>query len=713
MEKKFLIEGMTCASCVILNKKTLENISGISKSQINLATKEANIIFDETKINFEEIKKEIESNGFKVNENIKIDNLQEKVKNKKIFLRFIFSLIFSIPVFLEMFFKMETGVNYFGVDINMYILPLFSAIVVFIFGGHFHKNAFKSLLKLHFNMDSLVSLGTLIAFFYSIIAMFFNGFNIYFETAVSIIILINLGKYLENNAKTKAGDAIGRLLELGVKNAFILEDGNLIEKEIDNIKLGEIIVVKPGEKIALDGEIIEGNANCDESMLTGESIPIFKEIGNNCFGGTINLDGNLKIKVSKTNKNGTLANIIALINEAQSSKSPIEHLADKVSSIFVPTIIVMSILTFVVWYFISGDISKAIITSVTSLVIACPCALGLATPTAIMVGTGVGAKNGILIKNAEILEKTKDIDCIVFDKTGTITNGKPEVIDIINFCVSKQELISLAKSLCILSNHPLSKAISNYGKNENIYQVSNFEEIKGKGIIGEISKKTIKLGNQKLFVNITENIILEIEKLTESGKTPIIIGNEKEILGIISLLDLPKNGVEKTINKLKSMKIEVIMLTGDTKKTAEFIAKKIGIQNIIAEVMPEDKLNIIKDLQKQNKKIAFVGDGINDAPALMQADLSIAMGTGSDIAIESAGIVLLKGDLNKVVLAINLSRETLKIIKQNLFWAFVYNSIGIPLAILGILNPIFASFAMSMSSVSVISNSLRLKFFKK
>ncbi|MDD2907014.1 MAG: cation-translocating P-type ATPase [Candidatus Gracilibacteria bacterium] len=708
MHKKFLIKGMTCASCVSLNQNAIKDLDGVKSISINLATNTANIDFDEKVISFSDIVKEVESNGFKVEE----DTEKKEKKDNKVLSRFIFSLIFSIPVFSMMFGEFMTGISYFGVDLTMYSYAILSFIVVFIFGKHFHIGAFKAIKKFHFNMDSLVSLGTLTAFIYSVIAMFYMGYTVYFEAAVAIITLINLGKYLEAKAKSKAGDAIAKLLELGVKKAYVIVGDNIVEKDIDNIKVGEIIIVKAGEKIALDGVILTGSANIDESMLTGESMPVYKEIGSECFGGTINLDGNINIKVTKTNANGTLANIIKLVDNAQSSKAPIEHLADTISGIFVPVIIVISIITFVVWYYITGDISKAIIPAVAALVIACPCALGLATPTAIMVGTGVGASHGILIKNAETLEKTKDIDVIVFDKTGTLTNGKPEVTDVINISKTKEELINISVSLSNLSHHPLSKSIASYHNDLKTLEVLDFEEVRGKGIIGNIAGKKVKLGNKKLFDNLSDEINIQIDKLTIFGKTPIIVGDENEIYGIIGLIDLPKVGVEKTIELIHNKGIKVVMLTGDTKKTSEYIASKIGIDSVFAEVMPEDKLKIISDLQAKGNKVAFVGDGINDAPALVKADLSIAMGTGSDIAMESSDIVLVKGNLEKVVTAIDLSRRTLSIIKQNLFWAFVYNSIGIPLAVLGILNPIFASFAMSMSSVSVVSNSLRLKRFK-
>ena len=710
MKKKFIIEWMTCASCVMVNENSLNDIDGVTSISINLATNEASIEFNETKISFENIKNDIESNWFKVNENLQ-QNTNEK-KDNKILNRFIFSVFFSLPVFSMMFGNFMTGFLYYGVDLTMYWYALLSFIVVFIFGWHFHRNAFKSLLKTHFTMDSLVSLWTLTAFIYSVIAMFFNWLVVYFEAAVAIITLINLGKYLEHRAKTKAWDAIWKLLELWAKKAYVFSGMKIIEKDIDDIKVWEVIVVKAWEKIALDWIIITWSANIDESMLTWESIPVYKEKWSECFGWTINLDWSINIKVTRTNSEWTLANIISLVNDAQSSKAPIQHLADKVSGIFVPTIIIISIVTFTSWYLVSWNISDAIIAAVATLVIACPCALWLATPTAIMVWTWVWAKNGILIKNAEALEKTKDIDCVVFDKTGTLTNGKPQVTEVLTFTGIEFDLITKAKSLALFSHHPLSKSIANYWNTIEKVSVESFEEIKGKWIIWYISWEKIKLWNKKLFENISDEINLRINELTLQWKTPIIVWSDKEIFWVIALLDLPKENVDKTIKKLHSMWIEVIMLTWDTKNTAEFIAAQIWIDKVISEVMPEDKLEVIKKIQSENKKVAFVWDGINDAPALTQSDLAIAMWTWSDIAIESSDIVLVKWNLEKVVSAINLSRQTLKVIKQNLFWAFVYNTIWIPLAALWILSPIFASFAMSMSSVSVISNSLRLKLFK-
>lgn len=711
MKKKFKIEWMTCASCVIVNENSLNDLKWVTKVSINLATNIASIEYDENDLDFSDIKKEIESNWFKVNENIEEENTWNK-KDNKILNRFIFSAIFSLPVFSMMFGDFMTWILYIWVDLTMWIYFILSFIVVFIFWWHFHKSAFKSLSKFHFTMDSLVSLWTLVAFIYSSIVMFFNWMHVYFEAAVAIITLINLWKYLEHRAKSKAWDAIWKLLELWSKKANVISWMKIVEKDIDDIKVWEVIVVKAWEKIALDWIVLMWSANVDESMLTWESVPVYKEKDNECFAWTINQDWSINIKVTKINKESTLSNIIKMVDEAQSSKAPIQHLADKISSIFVPTIIIISIFTFIWWYIYSGSLEAAIVASVASLVIACPCALWLATPTAIMVWTWVWAKNWILIKNAETLEKSKDINVVVFDKTWTLTNWKPELIDIISFKKQKEEIELISKSISSLSNHPLSKTIVKIETKFDNLEIKNFEEIKGKWLKWELNWKEIFIWNKKLFKNISNDIIEKIEELNKQWKTVNIVWDDTEIYGLLVLMDVEKIWVEKIIAKLYSMKIEVVMLTWDSLNTANFIANKIWIDKVIAEVMPEDKLNVIKDLQAENKKVAFVWDWINDAPALVQADLSIAIWTWSDIAIESSDIVLIKWNISKVVSAIELSRKTLRIIKQNLFWAFVYNSIWIPLAVFWILNPIFASFAMSMSSVSVITNSLRLKMFK-
>lgn len=757
MKKEFIIKWMNCASCVSLNQNSVNKLDWINSFSINLATSKANLDYDENKINFEEIKKNIESNWFFV-ENLSQTSplkVDEKVTNK-LFKKFIFSAIFSLPVFSMMFYEFMIWISYFWVDLIMYFYAILSIIVILYFWYDFHKSAFLALKKLHFNMYSLISLWTLSALIYSSVIMFFPWNDVYFEAWVAITTLMILWKFLESKAKSKAWDAISKLLELQVKKAKVLVNNSIVEKEIDEINVWEIIIVNAWEKIALDGTIISGWAHIDESMLTGESNPVYKELWSECFWSTLNLDWSLKIKVTKTNKNWTLSHIIKMVEKAQSSKAPIEHLADKISWIFVPTIIIVSIITFIIWYFITWNIGSALIPAVAVLVIACPCALWLATPTAIMVWTWVWAKNGILIKNSETLEKTSKFDVIVFDKTWTITNWKPEVTDIINISKTREELLDIAISLSSLSNHPLSKSIANQphpsslllhtthphpntlpqgeGTSNNnlqplspigrkdsglravweseLLKIENFEEIKWKWISWKINWEIVKLWNKKLFSNLDEKTNSQLEDLSMSWKTPIIVWTENEIYWIIWLLDLPKPWVSEIISKLQESNIETIMLTWDTKKTSDFIWKQIWINKIFAEVMPEDKLEVIISLQKEWKKVAFVGDWINDAPALSQADLAIAMWTWSDIAIESSDIVLVKWNLDKVISSIELSKKTLHTIKQNLFWAFLYNSIWIPLAAFGLLNPIFASFAMAMSSVSVISNSLRLKKFK-
>lgn len=702
---------MTCASCVVLNENSLKELDWIKSVKINLATNTANIEFDENKISFWDIKKQIKNNWFDVKEDLETTKEEKQKETKKMFNKFLYALIFSIPVFSMMFWDFKTWIEFFRVDFIMYIYSILSFIVVFWFWLHYHVNALTSLKKLHFNMDSLVSLWTFSAFSYSIIAMFYWK-HVYFEASVAIITLINLWKYLEYKAKSKAWDSISKLLELWVKNAFVLVDWKTIEKDIDSLKKWDILLVRAWEKIALDWQIIDWSWNIDESMLTWESIAVFKDKFDECFWWTINLDWNLKIKVTRDNEHSTLSNIIKMVENAQSSKAKIERLADKVSWIFVPIIIVISIITFISWYYITWSIESSITPAVATLVIACPCALGLATPAAIMVWTGRGAKFWMLIKNAQTLEKTSKIDVIIFDKTWTLTNWTPELTDIIEVNSTKDNILKYWVSLSSYSHHPLSKAISDYGKNISKFGFDDFEEIKWKWIQASFWWKIIKLWNKKIFWDLEDKVNQKIEDLALEWKTPIIIWSDDQVFWILWLLDTPKKWVKETIKKLHDNKIETVMLTWDTKNTANFVAKTIWIDTVISEVMPEDKLDVIKNYQSKNKKVAFVGDGINDAPALVQSDLSIAMWTWSDVAIESSDIVLVKWDLEKVYSAIRLSKKTLLTIKQNLFWAFLYNSIWIPLAAFGLLNPIFASFAMAMSSVSVLSNSLRLKKFK-
>jgi len=717
------ITGMTCGSCAKLNESAILAIEGVKSAKVNIANNKAQVEFNEKKTSVKEIITTVEKIGYGASEIAAMDHDmgEENEKETKIARnRFLGAALFTIPVFSAMVApELATGIKWLGLDLIMWMHMVFTAIVVFVFGWHFHKSTAKKLMHLRSNMDSLVSLGTLSSFFYSFWAMF-SGHPVYFEAAGAIITLINLGKWLEDINKGKASNALKKLLELGAKDALVIRDGKEIKIPLEEIKIGDILHVKAGEKIPLDGQIISGEASIDESMLTGESIPVDKKEGEEVFGATINLNGNIKVKVTKFQSDTILSRIIAMVEDAQMSKAPIQKLADTISGIFVPIVMVISIITFVTWYLLSGSIETSILPAVAVLVIACPCALGLATPTAIIVGTGVGAKNGILIKNGETLEKSNKIDIVVFDKTGTLTSGEPKVTDIVTFEFPKERVVKIATSLASLSNHPLSKAIAKYGEDQKSDKATliNFKEISGQGVIAECKEHGTKilLGNKKLMdkenIRIDDSALKETLKLSNDGKTPIFVAHGDILIGVIGLMDTVKEDSYEAVNKLKKLGIKILMITGDNENTAQAIGKTLGIDKVLAEVLPEHKASEIKKLQESGKNVAFVGDGINDAPALAQADLAIALGTGTDIAMETGNIIIMQGSPMKVFTAIKLSQRTFSTIKQNLFWAFVYNVIGIPIAALGLLNPILASLAMSMSSVSVVTNSLRIKRFR-
>ncbi|MBU1176883.1 MAG: heavy metal translocating P-type ATPase [Patescibacteria group bacterium] len=708
IKKNLKIEGMTCATCALNIEKYLKKENGIEKVNVNFATNKVYLEFDENIINQEKISNAISKVGnYKVinDENIKNNNLVEKAR-----LKFILALIFTLPLFVSMFFSF-----------NNWILSILTFIVVFIIGWQFHKGMFIQLKRFKANMDTLVSVGTLSAYFYSLYAMLTNG-HIYYETAATIITLILLGKYLEEKSKGRASAAIKKLLALGVKKARVIKDGKEEEIDINLVKINDVILVKPGEKLPLDGEIIEGKTSIDESMLTGESMPIEKKEGDIVYGATINHNGVIQFKVTKIGQDTVLSQIIKLVENAQSSKAPIQKLADKISGIFVPVVIIISVITFLIWLFIlNSSFENSLINAVSVLVIACPCALGLATPTAIMVGSGKGAENGILIKNPESLETAHKIDVIVFDKTGTLSKGQPEIINIktLSQNLSEKELMELACSVEKNSEHVLSNAFVKYAKKEKLELTTakNVKAIEGKGLFGKVKEKEIYLGNIALIKNLNIELIKEHEKIfndyANQGKTPIFFINNNQVEGIISVSDVIRENSIKVVRQLKERNIEVYMITGDHKITAEAIGKKLGIENIKAEVLPSEKVEIVKKLQRDNKIVAFVGDGINDAPSLAQADLGMAIGSGTDIAIEAGNIVLMKGDPLKAIQAIDLSKKTFTTIKQNLFFAFFYNTIAIPLAATGFLSPIIAAASMSFSSVSVVLNSLRIRNFKK
>jgi P-type Cu+ transporter len=712
---KLKITGMHCASCAKIIEGPLNKLPGIQKASVNYATTSAYLEFNEAKLTEAEIKNTIQGAGYKVAIPGETD---PKKETRKYFLRFLTSAILSAPIAATMFMM---GYDNFALDITIMLLTI---VVVLVAGWHFHISFFKKLRRLQFNMDSLISIGTLTALTYSIWATF-AGADVYFETAALIIVFINLGKWLEHKSKGKASQAIKSLLQLQAKKATRLTKSGkkTIEESvaIENLKIGDIVIVRPGEKIPLDGKITQGESSLDESMLTGESMPVYKAPNDEVFGATLSLDGTLQIKITKTGEETVLAQIIQMVENAQSSKAPIQHLADKVAGVFVPTILAIATLTFIIWYALTGDIEASILPTVAVLIIACPCALGLATPTAIMVASGTGAKKGILIESGETLEKSGKIDTVIFDKTGTLTEGKPRVTDLFvdkNF--PQEKLMKIAHSLAKNSHHPLSKAIAAHAVRQKAAAVE-LEKVTEKGGMGltAICKKhqtKLALGNEKLMkslgVKINPTARAATEKFAEAGQTVSFISHGKDLIGAIALSDAAKETAAQAIADLHKMGIKVALLTGDNKKTAAAISTELGIDNFFAEVMPDEKAAVVKELQAKGEFVAFVGDGINDAPALAQADLGIGIGTGTDVAIETSEMVLVKGDPARVVTAIRLSRKTYRIIKENLFWAFFYNIVFVPIAGLGLLQPIFGSIAMSFSSISVVGNSLRAKRVK-
>ena len=742
-EINFRIEGMTCVSCARRIEKSISKKDGIENILVNFSNETANIKYNYKTIRASNIKKFIEELGYKVLQESKedIDNytLRKKREVKLIWTKFIISAIFGIPLlYIAMMPMIPSGEKLIPDIINMNINPINYSIIqllivipIIIIGYKFYTIGFISFLKRSPNMDSLIAISTTSAFLFSVYNMFkvLNGdFNfvhsLYFETVGVIIVLILLGKALETVSKGKTSEAIKKLMGIAPKTATILNNGIEEKIDIEEVLENDIIIVKPGEKIPVDGIIIEGEAYVDEALLTGESIPTLKKVGDEIFTASINKNGYIKFKATRVGKDTTLAQIIKVVEDAQNSKAPIAKIADIVSGYFVPIVFAIALIALILWYLYNRDLEFALKIFVSVLVIACPCALGLATPTAIIVGTGKGAENGIFIKSAEALETAYKIDTIIFDKTGTITEGNPKVTDIITIEILENDFLQLVASVENASEHPLADAIVKEAKHRNLelLNIMNFEAIVGKGVRADVLGQHIIIGNKKLMddININlENYKNTSNKLSEEGKTPMYVVIDNEFKGIISVADSIKESSKTAIEKIQKMGINVAMITGDNKKTAEVIGKKVNIDNILAEVSPIDKANEIIKFQKQGKKVAMVGDGINDAPALAKADVGIAIGSGADIALESADIVLMKGNLEDVSSAIYLSKKTILNIKQNLFWAFAYNILGIPIAcgvlyIFGgpLLNPMVGAIAMSLSSVSVLANALRLKKIK-
>ncbi|MCX8178467.1 MAG: heavy metal translocating P-type ATPase [Candidatus Aenigmarchaeota archaeon] len=717
---KLKISGMHCASCSQNIESSLKNSNGVLKANVNLAAETVFVEYDESLTNQEKISKVIESLGYNV---LKSDDVFNDVETKKLKKLFIISMIFTIPVFLiSMPFK------WFGVQVpyeNIILLCL-STPVQFFVGYIFYKGSFYSLKNRKANMDTLIAIGTSAAYFYSVLSFFYPskfGDHLYFETSTVIITFVILGKWMEAVTKGKASQAIKKLIEIQPKKAIIIKDGKEIEIDISLIKKDDIIVVKPGMKIPVDGVITEGYATIDESMLTGESIPVEKTKGQEVFGGSINKNGYILFKATKVGEDTMINQIIRLIEDAQMKKAPIQKIADKISSIFVPTVFSIAVLSFFIWYFVlSQSLYFALSIFISVLIIACPCALGLATPTAIMMGSSKGAEMGILIKNTESIEKINKIDTVVFDKTGTLTKGKPEVVDIISF--GKNNTLLYAAIAEKNSDHPLAEAVIKKAEETGIKipNPSQFNYIPGNGIVAKYKGAKIFVGNRNLMksnhIDFKENEG-KIQEFENQGKTVFLVALNKKLIGFICISDSIKDEAKIVIDNLKKDGKEIYMITGDNFRTANYMARQLGINNIIAEVMPDEKENEVQKLQQKGKKVLMIGDGINDAPALARADVSMAIGAGSDIAIETGDIILVKSSLLDVINAIKLSKLTMKKIKQNMFWAFFYNSLGIPIAAGALypftgflLNPMIAGVAMAFSSVSVIINSLTIKKFK-
>lgn len=756
----YKIKGMHCASCASIIEKTFKKVPGVESAEVNYGTEAAKVSFDESKVSPHHLSKTIEPLGYSLvmptaesmgmseSEHATHLGLNQSKKEKLAEIADMRTKVLSvIPLAIFSIFVMGWDIlAQFNVlpapgntlkEFFHHLLPIFATYTLFVVGKPYLLGVYRFLRYGKANMDTLIGIGTSVAFVYSFVlsafeeplARFVNVEHTYYDVTIVVITFIALGKYLEARAKLKTGDAIEKLLNLQAKTALVIRDGKEQEIPANQVVIGDLIVVKPGSNIPVDGVIAEGSSFLDESMVTGESMPIEKKEGDTVMTGTMNTSGSFTFKATKVGSETLLAKIIRMVEEAQGSRAPIQALADKISSVFVPIVLILSVATLAAWLILgiptlgfSQALSYGLTSFVGILVIACPCALGLATPTAIIVGVGKGAKEGILIKDAATLEKLHRIDTVVVDKTGTITRGKPELVGVQTFSdLSQKEVISIIASLESKSEHPIAHAITEHAKKKKIELVSvkGFESIKGKGLKGQINAVEYFAGNTKLIADLKLPFDTEstgIQQATAQGKTPVILATKEEIIAVILVADAIKPEAIQAVKDLHALGIKTVMLTGDMKNTAEAIAKEVGIDDVVAEVMPDDKLNKIKELQRKGHMVAMAGDGVNDAPALAQADVGIAMGTGTDVAIETAGITLLNGDISKLVKAIHLSKITMTGIKQNLFWAFIYNIVGIPLAgglffpFFGwLLNPVFAGLAMAFSSVSVVGNSLRLK----
>ncbi|HEN2711997.1 TPA: heavy metal translocating P-type ATPase [Streptococcus agalactiae] len=740
-KETFLIDGMTCASCALTIEKAVNKLDHVDSAVVNLATEKMTVTFDDTTLSPNVIEECVSESGYEASlfkeETSKSQSERHQLAIEKMWHRFWMSAVATIPLlyismgpminlWLPSFLMPDKG------PLNYGMIQLLLTLPVMYFGRIFYQNGFKALFKRHPNMDSLVAIATTAAFIYSLYGLYeilqgdiHYAHQLYFESVAVILTLITLGKYFEILSKGRTSASIEKLLTLSAKEARVIKDGEDYMVPLDKVKIGETILVKPGEKIPLDGHVVAGESSIDESMLTGESIPVEKKVGSKVYGASINGQGSLTIFVEKEAGGSLLSQIINLVEAAQTSKAPIANLADKVSGVFVPFVIVIAILSGLSWYLILGQsFAFSLKIMIAVLVIACPCALGLATPTAIMVASGKAAENGILFKGGEVLEKAHHIDTIVFDKTGTLTKGKPEVVAIKTYGGDKEEFLGQVASVEKLSNHPLSQTIVNKAKEKELplREVMAFKNILGYGLSATINGKTMLVGNANLMTKNDVNLDLakaDIEIAQEEAQTVVYVSENGVLSGLITLTDQLKTDSQETVKQLQRLGFNLVLLTGDNKASADAIAQKLGITTVVSEVLPDQKANVILELKEKGGQIAMVGDGINDAPALASSDVGISMSSGTDIAIESADIVLMKPELTDLLKAMTISKQTIQIIKENLFWAFFYNVLAIPVA-MGVLhlfggpllNPMLAGLAMVFSSVSVVLNALRLKVLK-